>query len=146
MVLTLYIAESAFKKIGALICFFLLGKLDKLQKRVCGTGGPSFAISLESLAPCWNVTRNVVFSVGVSLVDVCSNSLHGFSVAIPGCYKNTYVDSSFPRNSSKFLQSLLFSQFSRLWNYLLAECFPLTYDLVDILSLELIGTFWIWVF
>ena len=43
-----------------------------------------------------------------------SNRLHDFSVTIPGCYKDVYVSSFFPRTT-------------RLWNSLLAECFPLIY-------------------
>ena len=46
-----------------------------------------------------------------------TNRLHDFSVTIPGCYKDVYVNSFFTR--------LL----TRLWNLLPAECFPLTYDL-----------------
>ena len=45
-----------------------------------------------------------------------SDSLHGFSVTIPRCYKDVYVNSFFPRTA-------------RLWNSLPIECFPLTYDL-----------------
>ena len=45
-----------------------------------------------------------------------SNKLHDFSVTIPGCYKDVYVNSFFPRTP-------------RLWNSLPAESFPLTYDL-----------------
>ena len=41
--------------------------------------------------------------------------LHDFSVTIPRCYKNVYVDSFFPRAT-------------RLWNSLPIECFLLTYD------------------
>ena len=46
----------------------------------------------------------------------CSDRLHDFSVTIPRCYKDVYVNSFFPRTA-------------RLWNYLPIECFPLTYDL-----------------
>ena len=45
-----------------------------------------------------------------------SNRLHDFSVTIPGCYKNVYISSFFHRTA-------------RLWNFLPAEVFPLTYDL-----------------
>ena len=45
-----------------------------------------------------------------------SDRLHDFSVTIPGCYKDVYVSSFFPRTA-------------RLWNSLPIECFPLTYDL-----------------
>ena len=45
-----------------------------------------------------------------------SGRLHDFSVTIPKCYKDVYVNSFFPRTA-------------RLWNSLPIECFPLTYDL-----------------
>ena len=45
-----------------------------------------------------------------------SDRLHDFSVTIPRCYKDVYVNSFFPRTA-------------RLWNSLPIECFPLTYHL-----------------
>ena len=45
-----------------------------------------------------------------------SDRLHDFSVTIPRCYKDVYVNSFIPRTA-------------RLWNSLPIECFPLTYDL-----------------
>ena len=45
-----------------------------------------------------------------------SDRLHDFSVTIPRCYKDVYVNSFFPR-------------MAKLWNSLPIECFPLTYDL-----------------
>ena len=45
-----------------------------------------------------------------------NNQLHDFSVIIPRCYKDIYVNSFFPRAA-------------RLWNSLPTECFPLTYNL-----------------
>ena len=45
-----------------------------------------------------------------------SDRLHDFSVTIPRCYKNVYVNNFFPR-------------LARLWNSLLIECFLLTYNL-----------------
>ena len=44
-----------------------------------------------------------------------SDRLHDFSVAIPICYKDVYVNNFFPRTG-------------RFWNSLPTECFPLTYD------------------
>ena len=53
-----------------------------------------------------------------------SNRLHNFSVTFsPKSYKDFYVKSFFPRTA-------------RLWNSLLAECFPLTYDI------KLTNIFW----
>ena len=43
-----------------------------------------------------------------------SDRLHDFSVTIPRCYKDVYVNSFFSRTA-------------RLWNSLSIECFPLTY-------------------
>ena len=45
-----------------------------------------------------------------------SDRLHDFSVAIPRCYKDVFVNSFFLRRA-------------RLLNSLPIECFPLTYDL-----------------
>ena len=45
-----------------------------------------------------------------------SDRLHDFSVTIPRCYKDVYVNSFFLRTA-------------KLWNSLPIECFPLTYDL-----------------
>ena len=42
--------------------------------------------------------------------------LHDFSVIIPRCYKDDYVNSVLPRTA-------------RIWNSLPIECFPLTYKL-----------------
>ena len=45
-----------------------------------------------------------------------SDRLYDFSVTIPRCYKDVYVNSFFLRTA-------------RLWNSLPLECFPLAYDL-----------------
>ena len=44
-----------------------------------------------------------------------------FSVTIPRCYKDVYVNSFSPRKA-------------RLWNSLPVQCFPLTYGLNDFMS------------
>ena len=107
--------------------------LDKLQKRICRSGSPSLATSLEPLAHlrnlaglslfyryyfgrCFSELAQLVllpFSQGRS--TRYSDILHDFSVTIPRCCKYVYVNSFFPRTA-------------RLWNYLLIECFPLTYN------------------
>ena len=56
----------------------------------------------------------LLFSQGKS--TCYSDRLHDFSVTIPRCYKDVYINSFFPRTA-------------RLWNSLPVECFPLTYDL-----------------
>ena len=119
-------------KTGAPSCY--LGLLDKLQKRICRAVGLSLAASLETLAHCWNVASLSLFyryyfdrcsSELAQLVPLpysrgrstrYSDRLHDFSVTIPRCYKDVYVNSFFPRTA-------------RLWNSLPKECFPLTYDL-----------------
>ena len=117
---------------GASSCYLEL--LDKLQKRIYRTVGPSLAASLKPLARRRNVASLSLFyryyfgrcsSELAELVPppysrgrfTCySDRLHDFSVTIPRCYKGVYVNSFFPCTAS-------------LWNSLPIECFPLTYDL-----------------
>ena len=124
---------------GAPNCYLEL--LDKLQKGICRTFGPSLAASLKPLAHCQNVASLSLFysyyfgrfsSELVQLVPLSfsrgrptrySDRLHNFSIAIPRCYKDVYVNSFFPR-------------IARLWNFLPIECFPLTYDLALIVMLN----------
>ena len=94
---------------GAPSCY--LGLLDKLQKRICSTVGPSLAASLEPLAHCGKVASLILFcrycfgrcfSELVQLVpalpfsqgrSTCySDRLHYFSVTIRRCYKDVYVN------------------------------------------------------
>ena len=108
--------------------------LDKLQKQICVTVGPLLPVSLEPLAHRQNVASLGLFyryyfgrcsSELAQLVPLpfsrgrstrYSDRLHDFSVTIPRCYKDVYVNSFFPRTD-------------RLWNSLPIECFPLNYDL-----------------
>ena len=117
---------------GAPSCYLEL--LDKLPKWICRTVGPSLAASLEPLTHRRNVASLSLFyryyfgrcsSELAELVPLpysrgrssrCCDRLHDFSVTIPRCYKDIYVNSFFPRTA-------------RLWNSLPIECFPLTYDL-----------------
>ena len=117
---------------GAPSCY--LDLLDKLRKRICRIVGPSLAASLEPLGDCRNVASLSLFyryyfgrcsSELAQLVPLpfsrgrstrYSERLHDFSVTIPRCYKDVYVNSFFPRTA-------------KLWNSLPIECFPLTYDL-----------------
>ena len=100
---------------GAPSCYLEL--LDKLQKRICRTVGPSLAASLEPLAHRQNVASLSLFyryyfgrcsSELVQLVPLpdyrgkstrFSDRLHDFSVTIPRCYKDVYVNSFFPRTA-----------------------------------------------
>ena len=117
---------------GVPSCYLEL--LDKLQKWICRTVGPSLAASLEPLAHRQNKASLSLFyryyfgrcsSELAQLVPLpysrgrsthYSGRLHDFSVTIPRCYKDVYFNSFFPRTA-------------RLWNSLPIECFPLTYDL-----------------
>ena len=117
---------------GAPSCYLKL--LDKLQKWICRTVGPSLAASFEPLAHRRNVASLSLFyryyfgrcsSELAQLVPLpysrgrstrYSDRLHDFSVTIPRCYEDVYVNSFFPHTA-------------RLWNSLPIQCFPLTYDL-----------------
>ena len=108
-----------------------LDLLEKLQKQICRIVGPSLGASLESLAHRRNVASLSLFyryyfgrcsSELAQLVPLpfsqgrftrYSDRLHDFSVTIPRCYKDVYVNSFFPRTA-------------KLWNSLPIECFPLT--------------------
>ena len=96
---------------GAPSCYLKL--LDKLQKRICRTVGPSLPASLDPLAHRRNVTCSSLFyryyfgrcSSGLAqLVPLpfsrgrstrYSDRLHDFSVTIPRCYKDVYGNSFF---------------------------------------------------
>ena len=87
---------------------------DKLQKWVCRTVGLSLAVSHEPLYHCWNVASLSLFcryyfdrwsSELAQLVTLLysqgrstcySDRLYDFSVSIPRCYKDIYVNSFFP--------------------------------------------------
>ena len=87
--------------------------LDKLQKSICRTVGPSLAASLEPLAHFRNVASLSLFyryyfgrcsSELAHLVPLTyfrgrfthySDGLHDFSVTIPRCYKDVHVNSFF---------------------------------------------------
>ena len=117
---------------GTHSCYLEL--LDKLQKRICRTVGPSLAASLEPLAHHRNMASlsffyryyfgrcspelpqlvPLPFSWGRS--TRYSDRLHDFSVTIPRCYKDVYANS-------------FFADTARLWNSLPIKSFPLTYNL-----------------
>ena len=96
--------------------------------------GPSLAVFLEPLAHRQNVASLILFyryyfgkfwselaqlirrpySLGRS--NCYSDRLHDFCVTIPRCYKDVYVNSSFPSTA-------------RPWNSPFIECFSFTFDL-----------------
>ena len=109
---------------GAPSCYLEL--LDKLQKRICRTVGPSLAASLEPLAHHRNVASLSLFyryyfgrysSELAELVPLPYSQGRSTRYSCNSrCYKDVYVNSFFPRTA-------------RLWNSLPIECFPLSYDL-----------------
>ena len=121
---------------GAPTCY--LDLLDKLQKQICMTVGPSLAASLEPLAHRRNVASLSLFyryyfgRCSLELAQLVPFLfleggllviLHGFSVTIPRCYKDVYVSRFFPRTA-------------RLWNSLPIESFHLTHNLNGFKSLN----------
>ena len=107
--------------------------LDKLQKRICRIVGPSLAACLEHLAHRRNVASLSLFygyyfgrcsSELSQLVPLpysrgrstrFSDRFHDFSVTIPRCYKDVYVNSFFPCRA-------------RLWNSVPVKRFLFNYD------------------
>ena len=110
----------------------LFGIIRQATKWICKTVGSSLAPSLEPLAHSQNVASLSLFyryyfgrcsSELAQLVPFSqrrstrySDRLHDFSVTIPRCYKDVYVNSLFPHTV-------------RPWNSLPVECFPLIYNL-----------------
>ena len=117
---------------------FYFELLDKLQKQICRTVGPSLASSLE---PFSGTLRQNVGSLSLfhrCYFGICSpelaqlvplsfswgrcirysDRLNDFYVTIPRCCKDVYVNSFFPRAA-------------RFWNRnsLAIECFPLIHNL-----------------
>ena len=109
----LYLYESTIRPCMEYCCHVWAGAprcyvelLDKLQKRVCRTVGPSLAASLEPLAHRRNVASLSLFyrcyfgRCSSELAEPVllpysrerstrySNRLHDFSVTIPRCYKD----------------------------------------------------------
>ena len=138
---TLYLYKSTIRPCMEYCCHVwadatscYLDLLDKLQKRICRIIGPSLTASLEPLADRPNVAslslsyRYYFGRCSSELAQLFplpfpqgrstrySDRLYDFSVTIPICYKDVYVNSFFPRTA-------------KLWNSLPLECFPLTYDL-----------------
>ena len=96
--------------------------LDKLQKWICRTVGPSLVACLKPLAHCWNIAslslsyryyfgrcsfelhQLVPLSYSWGRPSCYYGSLHGFFVTISGCYKDVYVNSFFPHTNSSTLK------------------------------------------
>ena len=91
--------------------------LDKLQKQTWRTVGPSLAASLEPLTHCQNVAsislfdryyfgrcsseqpHLIPFPFSWGMSPHYSDRLHDFSVTIPRCYKDVYVNSFIPHTT-----------------------------------------------
>ena len=88
--------------------------VDKLQKWICRTVGPSLATSLEPSAhrrdvASLNLFYRYYFGSSCELAQLVplplsrerslrySDRLHNFSVTIPRCFEDVYVNSCFPR-------------------------------------------------
>ena len=101
---------------GAPSCYLQL--LDKLQKQICRTVGPSASLSLFCryyFGRCSSEMAQLVplpYSRGRSTCYY--DRLHDFSVTIPRCYMDL---------------NNFFSHTVRLWNSMPIECFPLNCDL-----------------
>ena len=118
---TLYLHRSTMRPcmeycchVWARSCYLEL--LDKLQKQICSTVSPSCFISFEPLPRCRNVASLSLLS---ALLWRCSSELvqlvllpfsrgrstrycerlHDFSVTIPRCCKDVYVNSFFPHTA-----------------------------------------------
>ena len=95
--------------------------LDKLQKQICRTVGPSLAASYEPLANCWNVASFSLFYR--YYFGRCSSKLAQL-VPLPFCWGRS---TSYSDRLHDF--SVTIPHTARLWNFLPIEYFPLTYDL-----------------
>ena len=148
-VVALYLYKSAIRPCmkycyqvwaGAPSCNLAL--LDKLQKWICRTVGPSLATSLETLAHCQMYPAEL-FSIDVTLVDVHLNWLYwahflfleeGLLVILidSKIFLLPFLDVTRTSMSTDFFLTQLDS--------LPIECFPLTYNLWY-LSLKLTDTY-----
>ena len=93
---------------------------EKLQKLVHRAVFPSPAVSLEPFAHRRNIATFFRYCFGRCLSELAElvplSYSNGFSVTIPRCYKDLYVN-------------IFYSGKAKVWNFLPAEWFPLSYDL-----------------
>ena len=143
---TLYPYKSSIQSCMAYCCHVwdgvsscCLELLDKVRNRIRSGVDPSLDASLGRFAhrrntvtlsffyryyfgECSSELTELVplhYSRGTSIRY--SDRFHDFSVTIPRCYKDVYVDNFFPRTA-------------RLWHFLPIECFPLIFDLIGFKS------------
>ena len=99
--------------------------LDKLEERICKTGGPSFSAPLEPLAhhrngPSLNLFYGYYFGrCSSELAELVpfrysrgrstrySDRLHDFSVTLPRCYKDVYLRKEVYTRKSRINRHLL---------------------------------------
>ena len=86
---------------------------------------------------CFNLTELVPLPHSHGQIHLHSDRLHYFPVTISRstCYKNVYVNSFLPRTVMSW---------SRLWNFLPAEC--LLSLICDLNRFKLTDTFYLWAF
>ena len=104
-------AKTDMQDCWSFTCYFS-GTLGSSSK--CGQLKSFLQVLLWQMFFRTGSTGSTSFSRGRS--TRYSDRLHDFSVTIPTCYKDVYVNSFFPHTA-------------RLWNSLPSECFPVTYDL-----------------
>ena len=115
--------------VGAASCYLEL--LDKLQKRICGTVGPSLAACLEPLAHCQNVTSLSLF-YRYYFGRCSSDWLNLFHfLFLEGGLPAIVIDcmiflSPFLDVARMSISSVSFFAQLNLWNFLPIECFLVT--------------------
>ena len=107
---------------GVPSCYLEL--LDKLQKWICRSVGPSLAASLEPLAHRRNVASLSLFYR--YYFGRCSSELAQL-VPLPFSYRKLILYSN-RRHQERLYHQFLFCR-ARLWNSMPVECFPLIYNL-----------------
>ena len=123
---------------------FYLEILDKLQKRICRTVGPSLAGSLEPSVHCQNLA-SLFFRY--CLIDVHLNWLNWFHFLI--LERGVLIIliewmiflSSFLNVISNSMSTVFFPRTARPQNFSPTECFPLRCDLNCFRCLLFIGSF-----
>ena len=108
---------------GAPSCY--LDLLDKLQKRICRTVGPSLAASLEALAHHWNEASLSLFYR--YCFGRCSSELAHLVPLFFSWGRSTRHSDRLYENFNSFYVNSFFPR--TLPVSLPIECFPLTYDL-----------------
>ena len=110
---------------------YYLELLDKLQKRICRTVGPSLAASLEPLAHRRNVASLSLFYryyFGRCFSELAQEVPLPFSRGRSTHYSDRLHDFLSPFLDVTRMSMSTVSRTAKPWNSLLLECFSLTYD------------------